>query len=189
MSIEGASGPREPIHIHSNLPVQHEWARVKSFYEEAIKELRDRDERHAEVGILRSNGEVVYKLLGKQEAYGSHRVESVTKTFTTLLALKLIHDDKSMLPDGLNTTCGNLFDPEFLEMIFDYPDIAKEMTLEQLLSHTSGMEYGDHTREQLVSAATLHDRFVQEAKEGRKYRHIVHPGDQIGHYSNAGDHS
>ena len=60
------------------------------------------------------------------------------------------------------------------------------MTLDQLLSHTAGIEYKDHCRDQKVSAPTLYERFTQEAKEGRKYQHIVRPGDRIGHYSNAG---
>ncbi len=188
MTTEGISGRKEPLYPYSSRSAQHDWSKAQIAYNKAVKELPDSYERHAEVGILFPDGTVEGKQLGKQEkdGYGSHRVGSVTKTFTTFLALKLIHDDKGMLPNGLNTRCGELFDQEFLESVFEEPDIAKEMTIEQRLSHTSGIEYGDHSREQKISAPTLHERFLQEAKEGRKYRHIAHPGDRVGCYSNAG---
>jgi hypothetical protein len=185
MSVEGVSGPKEPIYPQSSRSVQRDWSKAQSAYNDTVKEIPDADQRHAEVGILTPDEKIEIKRLGKQEEYGSHRVGSVTKTFTTFLALKLIHD--GVLPNGLSTKCDEkLFDQEFLKQVFEKPDLAKEMTLEQLLSHTAGMENKDHCRDQKVSAPTLYERFTQEAKEGRKYRHIVHPGDRIGCYSNAG---
>ncbi len=186
MSVKGVSGSEEPFYPRSSGSVQHDWSKAQSAYNEAVKELPDAGQRHAEVAILLPDGKEEIKRLGKQEEYGSHRVGSVTKTFTTLLALKLMHD--GALPSGLSTKCGELFhsDQEFLNQIFEEPDLAKEMTLEQLLSHTAGIESKDHCRDQKIAAPTLYDRFVQESKEGRKYKHIVHPGDRIGCYSNAG---
>lgn len=47
-------------------------------------------ERHAEVGVLFPSGVVTSVRLGIDEAYGAHRVGSVTKTFTTFLAMSLL---------------------------------------------------------------------------------------------------
>jgi len=70
------------------------------------------------------------------------------------------------------------------------------MTLEQLLSHTAGLECEDHCRpmqDPSLASRILQERFLQEAifietepPESRKYRHVSKPGNQIGYYSNAG---
>lgn len=141
------------------------------------------DECHVAVGVLRPNGDTVETRLGKDEAYGAHRVGSVTKTFTTFLALKLCNDGVIQL----NTKCGDLIDRKILESVFKNPAAAAEMTLEQLLSHTAGLEYDDHNRQEAgLNLKTMQDRFVREGQVGNKYKHTSQPGDGIGSYSNAG---
>lgn len=142
-------------------------------------------ECHVEVGILRPDRTVctLEPRLGKNEPYGAHRVGSVTKTFTTLLALKLSRDGLIKL----STKCGELIDREILESVFQNPGMAAEMTLEQLLSHTAGLEYDDHNRQEPgLNLDTLQARFIHEGKFGSKYKHTSQPGDGIGSYSNAG---
>lgn len=147
------------------------------------------EDHHAAIGILKPEGNAIELNLGKNENYGSHRVGSVTKTFTTFLALKLINDGVI----ALDTKCGDLFDDNILKTVFHNPDFAKEMTLEQLLSHTAGLEYDDHNRQkpesEISQITTMQERFIHEGTidEGkRKYLHTHRPGDGIGSYSNAG---
>src|SRR5262249_10214583 len=120
------------------------------------------------------------------EEYGAHRVGSVTKTFTAFLAMKLTKD--GVLPNGLQTKCKDVIPHEMLEKVFENPKSAGEMTLEQLLSHTSGLEFDDHSRPQDSLAPSLQERFLKEPdeKDGRKYIHLSEPGEGIGFYSNAG---
>ena len=162
---------------------QVDFSGARAAYEGSIGNPR---ERHAEVGVLLPNGKIEYARLGKDEEYGAHRVGSVTKTFTTFLALKLAKD--GVLPHGLKTRCGDLLPRDILEKVFEDPAAAESMTLEQLLSHTAGLEIDDHSRDQKEPSSTMHERFLQEgsASEGRKYRHTSRPGDGIGSYSNAG---
>lgn len=147
------------------------------------------EEHHAAIGILGPKGNTIEMNLGKDENYGAHRVGSVTKTFTTFLALKLIKDNII----SLNTKCGDLIDEDTLKTVFMNPDFAKEMTLEQLLSHTAGLEYDDHNRQkpepEISRITTMQERFIYEGtvKNGtKKYVHTHRPGDGIGSYSNAG---
>ena len=145
-------------------------------------------EAHAEVGILRPDGSTASLRLGKDEAYGAHRVGSVTKTFTAFLAMKLVNDDVI----SLETRCGDLISDEILEKVFDDPVAAKEMTLEQLLSHTSGLQFDDRPRggprgeDGAVRLPTLHDRFIYQGTVDDKYKHEHQPGNGIGLYSNIG---
>ncbi len=149
-------------------------------------------ERHAEIGILRPNGLALEFRLGKDEQFGAHRVGSVTKTFTTFLALKLENKHIKLNKDGdktfgLDTKCGDLIDENTLKEVFENPTAAKEMTLDQLLSHTSGLEYDDHNREGGgVNCKTIDARFRYEGQVGKKYKHTSLPGDRMGSYSNAG---
>ena len=143
------------------------------------------------MGILRPEGNTLETRLGKNEEYGAHRVGSVTKTFTTFLALKLIND-KISLGEGkllsLDTKCGEVINPVILQSIFAEPNKAAEMTLGQLLSHTLwALSLMTITmREQTPNLRTMQDRFIYEGKKGHKYQHTSQPGDGIGSYSNAG---
>jgi CubicO group peptidase (beta-lactamase class C family) len=143
------------------------------------------EESHIAVGILRPDESTMEMNLGKDENYGAHRVGSVTKTFTAFLALKLI--DKNVIT--LKTKCGDLIDENTRKAVFQNPDFAKEMTLEELLSHTAGLEQDDHNRQKpepgLTNITTMQDRFIYESKT-RKYIHTHRPGDGLGSYSNAG---
>ena len=100
--------------------------------------------------------------LGKDETYGAHRVGSVTKTFTTFLSLKLIRDRLLFL----KTKCGDLIDIDILKNVFQNPDFAEEMTLEQLLSHTAGLKLDDHNRQKIEpkisQITTMQERFIYE---------------------------
>lgn len=176
--------------IQNSSQVGVDFSKAREAYEGATTNAQ---ERHAEVGILSPSGSITFEKLGKNEEYGAHRVGSVTKTFTAFLAMKLVSQgiklaNESML--SLETKCGDVIPPKVLEKVFEDPESAANMTLEQLLSHTSGLELDDHARPQdpLSSPLTLQDRFLQEpsVKEGRKYVHVSKPGDGIGFYSNAG---
>ena len=90
------------------------------------------------------------------------------------------------MPQGLKTRCGDLSSKEILAKIFEDPAAAENMTLEQLLSHTAGLELDDHSCQQEIRSSTMHERFLQEGQEGRKFKHTSQPGDGIGSYSNAG---
>lgn len=141
--------------------------------------------RHVAVGILRPDGTTTNVHFGQGKPFSSLRVGSVTKTFTTFLALKLRQE--GMI--DLNTKCGDLIDRKTLASIFKDPDAAASMTLDQLLSHTSGLEYYDHNREfdpEQDNPKTMHERFLYEGKFGNKFRHTSKPGDHLGSYSNAG---
>jgi CubicO group peptidase (beta-lactamase class C family) len=182
MSVEGVSGPKDSFQgpLRASSPIN--WSPVKEAYSQAAQ---NPSENHAEVGVLSANGTSHFERLGKNEEYGAHRVGSVSKTFTVFLALKLIHS--GVLPKGLQTRLGDIVvSSDLLQQLFANPKIAAEMTLDQLLSHTAGMEIDDHSQMQKTQAPNLNERFLQEAKEGRKYTHTSRPGDRIGSYSNAG---
>lgn len=183
MTTRNVSAPDERSFLTIPESSQIDLTGARIAYEGSIGNPR---ERHAEVGILLPNGKIEYARLGKDEEYGPHRVGSVTKTFTTFLALKLAKD--GVLPQGLKTRCGDLLSRDILTKVFEDPVAAANMTLEQLLSHTAGLEIDDHSRDQKTPSSTMHERFLQEgsAAEGRKYRHTSLPGDGIGSYSNAG---
>jgi hypothetical protein len=181
-SINGPDSRSRP-HSDSERVLPVDFSRAREAYLLAIPRA---EERHAEVGVLSPRGEITCARLGRDEPYGAHRVGSVTKTFTTFLALKLAHD--GVLPRGLETRCVDVIPEEMLARVFEDVEAAKNMTLEQLLSHTSGLEFDDHCRPQREATPTLQARFLQEsaAEKGRKYKHVCQPGDRIGHYSNCG---
>src|SRR5215217_3837874 len=129
------------ISSFSNQPSkQSEELDLTSAREAYIKAADNALERHAEIGILRPKGLTLEFRLGKDEPFGAHRVGSVTKTFTTFLALKLENKHIKLNEDedkifGLDTKCGELIDEDTLKEIFENSAAAKEMTLDQLLSH------------------------------------------------------
>src|SRR5437868_5093469 len=127
-SINGPDS-RSRAHSDSERVLPLDFSRAREAYSSAIPRA---EERHAEVGVLSPRGEVTCVRLGKDEPYGSHRVGSVTKTFTTFLALKLSHD--GILPRGLETRCVDVIPEEVLAHVFEDIEAAKNMTLEQLLS-------------------------------------------------------
>jgi hypothetical protein len=179
--IGGLDPYQRPL-MHTSSP-QVDLSEVRPAYEGAIDRPK---EHHSEVGFLLPNGSVESARLGKNEEYGAHRVGSVTKTFTALLAMKLVKD--GVLPNGLNTRCGDLLPDDILREVFEDLEAARNMTLEQLLSHTSGLESDDHCRLQDPNTrpTTLHERFLMEGRVGHKYKHTSQPGDRVGSYSNAG---
>lgn len=181
MTHLGGIVPQQPFLAPGSSYTTSDLPEARSNYQAAIENPMD---RHAEVGILSSTGSVLKTRLGKDEEYGTHRVGSVTKTFTTLLAMKLIQDGD--LPNGLSTKCGEVLPDEIFDTLFEDPTAARSMTLEQLLSHTSGLECDDHSCNQKEPSKTLLERFLVEGKGGRKYKHTSKPGDGIGTYSNAG---
>ena len=111
--------------------------------------------------------------LGKDEDYGTHRIGSVTKTFTAFLAMKLVNDGVI----SLGSTCGDLIGDDLLKGAFSDPEMAKGMTLEQLLTHTSGLEYDDHPQggpegnDPNVKLPTLHARFAYQQELAYRYEH------------------
>lgn len=158
-----------------------DWSEAQSAYEQAITHPMD---YHAEVGVLFPDGQTQTRQLGKKElhGYGAHRVGSVTKTFTTFLALKLAQTTH-LLPNGLSTRCHEILPDEVFEQVFEDPDAARAMTLEQLLSHTAGLELEDHNGKYETPPSSLHERFLQEKQ---KFKHVSKPGEGLGTYSNAG---
>ncbi len=194
MTEVGATGgpPFVPEEFHRASSQKVDLSDARAAYALAIQGTHNAQERHAEVGILPAEGPPTFARLGKDKEYGSHRVGSVTKTFTTFLALTL--NKKGVFPNGLDTKLSEILtDEKMLASVFEDVNAAKKMTLAQLLSHTSGMEIDDHCYQPnqkipSVKPATLQERFLQEStrESGRKYKHITQPGDGIGFYSNAG---
>ena len=183
MSFVNPAGSRGPLEF-SQMP-EHQCSTLDTqSAREAYLSATERPlECHVQVGVLLPAGGTLEARLGKDEDYGAHRVGSVTKTFTTFLALKLANDGVI----ALDTKCGTLIDRKILNEVFVDPDAAAEMTLDQLLSHTSGLEYDDHLRsEKGLDLPTMDARFRLEGKAGKKYKHTSQPGDRIGSYSNAG---
>ena len=63
----------------------------------------------------------------------------------------------------------SLIDERILQGVFADPEKAKQMTLEQLLSHTSGLEYDDRPQDgpegeddSDVRLSTLNERFTYQ---------------------------
>jgi len=139
---------------------------------------------HVTVGILRSDGSISELNLGKNEAYGAHRIGSVTKTFTTFLALKLMNDGMINLETSLGDLIDKkLIDERILQGVFADPEKARQMTLEQLLSHTSGLQLEDKprigpdgTEDPNMRLSTLNERFTYQATLNEKYEHKHEPG-------------
>jgi CubicO group peptidase (beta-lactamase class C family) len=188
-SVQGAPGEKYFFAVSHKPSI--DFTKAREAYANAVENSQG---RHAEVGILSPEGTITFERLGKNEEYGAHRIGSVTKTFTTFLAMKLANmkvANKDVLPHGLETKCGEVIDKDLLAQVFEEPDTAARMTLRQLLSHTSGLDIDDHCalpHQKLEPVKTLQERFLQETtrKGGRKYAHIVKPGDGIGFYSNGG---
>lgn len=151
------------------------------------------NDSHVAVGILRPDGVSLKFNLGENVDNGVQRIGSVTKTFTAFLALKLVNDGVITLKTSLGDLVDkNLIDKSVLQGVFTDPEMAKRMTLEQLLSHTSGLEYDDRPlggingEDQRVKLPTLHERFIFQGTLNQKYRHEHQPGDGVGLYSNIG---
>lgn len=76
--------------------------------------------------------------------------------------------------------------------VFADPKKAKAMTLEQLLSHTSGLEEDDdpqggrYGEDPNVKQSTLHERFIYQGTLEHRYKHECEPGEGRGIYSNIG---
>jgi hypothetical protein len=158
---------------------------ISSANQAYIKATDNPHESHVSVGILRPRGETVTFRLGKDEDYGAHRIGSVTKMFTTFLALKLVNHGVIRL----DSTLGEIIkDESILKGVFADPEKAKKMTLEQLLSHTSGLEYDDHNLpdDPSVKLQTLHERFIHQANLPYRYKHEYATGTGKAVYSNIG---
>ncbi|MBM3191610.1 MAG: serine hydrolase, partial [Chlamydiae bacterium] len=143
---------------------------------------------HVEVGILTPDSQTLNLRLGKDTPYGAHRIGSVTKVFTAFLALKLINDGMIRL----DTKCSDLIDNEILEKVFADPNTAKDMTLDELLSHTSRLEEDDHPlggpygEDPLVKQRLLHDRFLYQTTLPYRYQHLNKLEHKESKYSNIG---
>ena len=167
---------------------------VKSAKEAYLLATDNPHDSHVAVGILRPGGTILELNLGKNEAYGAHRIGSVTKIFTTFLALKLMNDGMINLKTSLGDLVDKkLIDEKVLQGVFVDPEKARQMTLEQLLSHTSGLQLEDKprigpdgTEDPNVRLSTLNERFTYQATLDEKYEHKHEPGEGVGLYSNIG---
>lgn len=190
--LKDPQGPREEV-LKAINELKKELD-VKSAKEAYLLATKNPHDSHVAVGILRPDGSISELNLGKNESYGAHRIGSVTKTFTTFLALKLINDGMINLETSLGDLIDkSLIDERVLQGVFADPEKARQMTLEQLLSHTSGLEYDDKPRigpegedDPNVRVSTLNERFTYQATLGKKYEHKHEPGEGIGLYSNLG---
>jgi len=90
----------------------------------------------AAVGVLR-NGEVLYeraygvtdlKSLRKIDARTNFRLASVSKQFTAMAAMLLVHDGKLR------------YDESLTQVFPDFPRYGQAITIRNLLNHTSGLE-------------------------------------------------
>jgi len=111
---------------------------------QAFLSMNHPDNRSMEVGVIIPGKDIQTFSLGQIDTdYGQHRIGSVSKMFTAFLAMKLCHE--GVFPNGLNTKLGDIIDRSLLEQVFENPEKASSSTLEQLLSHTSGIKYDDHS--------------------------------------------
>lgn len=169
---------------------------------DAFLDMKHPDNRSMEVGyVIPGKSPKLFGLGQTESEYGQHRIGSVSKMFTAFLAMKLCND--GTFPNGLNTTVGEIVDQELLANAFEKPDRAASATLEQLLSHTSGIYYDDHaiglkdmiggdtaTRSELETVrttGTLKDRFILEGNR-KKFSFVDERkvGESKHLYSNAG---
>lgn len=189
LSVTGRMETLARAHFSSSIEID-----VKSAKEAYLLATDNPHDSHVAVGILRADGSISELNLGKNEAYGAHRIGSVTKIFTTFLALKLMND--GMI--NLETSLGDLIDKKLIDErvlhgVFADPEKARQMTLEQLLSHNSGLDYDDKPRigpegedDPNVRLSTLNERFTYQATLDKKYEHKHQPGEGVGLYSNLG---
>ncbi len=193
--------PVNPISPSQSIfPVlKHSLDAVQKVYDQVIDEINppNKNGAHMEIGIITSEGACLQptRLGASLEEYGAHRVGSVTKMFTAFLILKLCK--MNIFPKGLDTKVSEIIPEEKINRIFLNPEIANEMTLEQLLSHTSGLENSDHCQflDPSIAPRSITERFDLEARiiEGSvegyasaKFQHLSKPLDQVYRYSNGG---
>lgn len=189
LSVTGRINTLSRAHFSPSMQID-----VKSATEAYLLATAKPHDAHVAVGILRPDGSISELNLGKNEAYGAHRIGSVTKTFTAFLALKLMNDGMINLETSLGDLIDKkLIDERVLQGVFADPEKARQMTLEQLLSHTSGLDYDDKPRigpegenDPNVMLSTLNERFTYQATLDEKYEHKHEPGEGTGLYSNLG---
>jgi CubicO group peptidase (beta-lactamase class C family) len=104
-------------------------------------------------------------------------IGSGAKMFTALLCKVL--EEKKVL--SLKSKLSDFMREEHFQM-FEQPELAKEITLEMLLSHTSGLQYFSADDNDARKDQSLDKIFSNMPKSGIRF--IAEPGDDIYSYSN-----
>jgi len=153
------------------------------------------------VNLVLRNGEVIhYEATGNRGADDPSpmqvddlfRIYSMTKPITAVAAMQLYEQGKFQLSDPVNTFVPELKDLTVLNASGQFEPVAREMTMHQLLMHTTGMSYGfaaatdavdqRYAMADLWASKDLDELAVRIGKLPLKF----HPGDRW-HYSVAVD--
>lgn len=153
------------------------------------------------VNLVLRNGEVIhYEATGNRGADDPSpmqvddlfRIYSMTKPITAVAAMQLYEQGKFQLSDSVTKFVPELKDLKVLNASGQFEPVAREMTMHQLLMHTTGMSYGFaaatdavdqlYAMADLWAAEDLDDLAVRIGRLPLKF----HPGDRW-HYSVAVD--
>lgn len=115
------------------------------------------------VGLVARRGKVAYfEALGQRDPQAGapmtkdaiFRLYSMTKPFTSVAAMMLVEDGRILLSDPVSKHIPKLanlqvsvprFDPETGKAVYALVPAEREMTIQDLLRHTSGLVYGSFT--------------------------------------------
>lgn len=153
------------------------------------------------VNLVLRNGEVIHcEATGNRGADDPSpmqvddlfRIYSMTKPITAVAAMQLYEQGKFQLSDSVTKFVPELKDLKVLNASGQFEPVAREMTMHQLLMHTTGMSYGFaaatdavdqlYAMADLWAAEDLDDLAVRIGRLPLKF----HPGDRW-HYSVAVD--
>ena len=153
------------------------------------------------VNLVVRNGEVIhYEATGNRGADDPSpmqvddlfRIYSMTKPITAVAAMQLYEQGKFQLTDPVTKFVPELKDLKVLDASGEFVPAAREMTMHQLLMHTTGMSYGfaaatDAVDQRYVMADLWASKDLDElAARIGKLPLKFHPGDRW-HYSVAVD--
>lgn len=148
-------------------------------------------------GLLWSGSSGLSDHLSRHEMGTSHnfQIASITKTFTATVVLQLVEESAFALDDRIGDLLPGTVTRELL--VLDDHDFGPELTVRQLLSHTSGLpDYwldppfvrDDHNAFMLAFFAGVTDR-LWEPRDILEYVRMLDPIDTPGasyHYSDSG---
>ena len=125
------------------------------------------------VGLVARRGKVAYfEALGQRDPQAGapmtkdaiFRLYSMTKPFTSVAAMMLVEDGRILLSDPVSKHIPKLanlqvsvprFDPDTGKAVYALVPADREMTIQDLLRHTSGLVYGGFTAEQIERLAKV----------------------------------
>ncbi len=140
------------------------------------------------VALVARRGKIAYfEALGQRDPQAGapmtkdtiFRLYSMTKPFTSVAAMMLVEDGRIMLGDPVSKHLPKLanlqvsvprFDPDSGKAVYALVPAEREMTIQDLLRHTSGLVYGNNTGNAKVKELY--------AKEGVDWNNVT-PSEQI----------